>query len=303
MGKLVSYCASLGAIALAFASPVRAQQALFVANWGNDMAACTETTPCLTFQGAINKGSVTQITCLTSGSYGPFIVTASIVIDCGAGNVGNIYAPTAFTNAINISGAGASVILRHLSLNGNGTATAGIYASSFTGSLILEECAIQGFAYGVDFVPATGRGLLQVSNSQIINNATGINVASSGNTIASLALNRVELVGNSNIGLTLGGSGVIAGTMHDSLIASGTDGIYAAAGQLYFAIDGSNITANLQFGINTVNAGVIIGVGTTSFSGNGTAVKADAGSLVSFGNNQMIANANNGNFTATVPLR
>ena len=69
------------------ASPVRAQSTLWVSATGNDASACNQTAPCLTFQGAINKGNVAQINCLTSGSYGAFTVTASITIDCGAGNI------------------------------------------------------------------------------------------------------------------------------------------------------------------------------------------------------------------------
>ena len=42
------------------------------------------------FQGAVNKGNVGLINCLTSGNYGAVTITASIIIDCGAGNIGNI---------------------------------------------------------------------------------------------------------------------------------------------------------------------------------------------------------------------
>ena len=72
------------------ASPVRAQSVLWVSATGNDANVCSQAAPCLTFQGAINKGSVAQINCLTSGSYGAFTITASITIDCGTGNIGNM---------------------------------------------------------------------------------------------------------------------------------------------------------------------------------------------------------------------
>lgn len=300
MKRLISLCASLCVMALIFSGPVRAQQQLFVANWGNDGASCSQSTPCLTFQGAINKGNVAQINCLTSGSYGSVTVAASITIDCGTGNVGAIF-PGNTSVGIYITAVSATVVLRHLSLSGIGFGN-GIYAP-VSGTLIMEDCSIQGFGYGIYYAPTGGRGLLQVSNSQVVNNGTGIRVSPFDNNIASLALNRLELVGNSNIGLIMTGPGVVAGTIHDSLIASSAVGVWADASQVYLAIDGSNIAANLQSGVYTNNASDVIGIGTSTFSGNAVAVKSDAGSLVSFGNNQLIANGSNGNFTGSVPLR
>src|SRR3979411_1550298 len=92
MRKFILLYVSLCTIVLAIsASPVRAQSVLWVSATGSDAAVCSQAAPCLTFQGAINKGSGAQINCLTSGSYGQFTVTASITIDCGTGNIGTIF--------------------------------------------------------------------------------------------------------------------------------------------------------------------------------------------------------------------
>ena len=86
MRKLILLCTSLCAMVLLIsASPVRAQNVLWVSTSGSDANVCSQTSPCATFQGAINKGSVAQINCLSSGNYGAFTVTASITIDCGTG--------------------------------------------------------------------------------------------------------------------------------------------------------------------------------------------------------------------------
>jgi hypothetical protein len=305
MRKFILLCLSLCATVLAIsASPVRAQSVLWVSATGSDAAVCSQAAPCLTFQGAINKGNVAQINCLSSGNYGAFTITASITIDCGTGNIGTIFATAG--NAINITtGAGAIVVLRHLSLNGNGSAANGIVTNTFpSGTLIVEDCMIQGFSItaGIYFAPTSGRGLLQVSNSQMFDNNGGIRVEPASGQVASVTLDRVELVANAS-GLSLTGQGIVAGTMRHSVVGeNGTNGVTASSSQVYFTVEESSIVANLGDGIET-RAGSVVNVGASTIGGNGTGVKATAGSLISFGNNQISANGVNGSFTATTPLQ
>jgi hypothetical protein len=288
---------------LIFASPVRAQNALWVSTTGNDANACNQFAPCRTFQGAINKGNVAQINCLGSGDYGTVEITASITIDCGSGNVGRIV-----SNFVAISifaGSAVNVVLRHLNLNGLGSATGGIVAQgSLAGSLTIEDCTVQGYTVAISFLPSSGRGLLQVSNSQIINNAFGIAVAPSNGQIASVILNRVEISGNSGNGLTFSGTGVVAGTMRGSLVASnGIQGVVSSASQVFFTIEGSSIIANLANGIFANTAGSNLNVTASTISGNGTGIIALAGSIVSFGDNTLNGNATDGTFTSTTTLK
>jgi hypothetical protein len=302
MRKLVLLCTSLCAMVLLIsAGPARAQNLLWVGPNGNDINACTQTAPCATFGGAISKGSVSQINCLASGSYGQINITASITIDCGAGNMGNIV----FTaNAIQITGSGVTVVLRHLSLNGLGNA-AGIVAN-MSGTLIVEDCMIHGYhgGPGIFFAPTGGRGLLQVSNSQIFDNSDGIVVSPGSGQIASVTLNQVELVANLGKGLNLNGAGVVAGTMRGSVVGeNGTYGVVAQAGQVFFTIEESSIVDNLTAGIGTNSPGSVVNVGASTIGGNGTGVGAISGSLISFGNNQFSANGTNGNFTSTTALQ
>jgi hypothetical protein len=309
MRKLISLCTSLCVTVFLFsASPVQAQSVLWVANNGNDANTCSQTSPCATFQGAINKGSVAQINCLTSGSYGAFTVTASIIIDCGTGNVGNIVSSVLGSTAITINTASpATIILRHLSLTGLGTASNGIFTGSLfsSGTLIVEDCKIQEYgSYGIFFSPSSGRGLLQVSNSQVFGNGyAGILVAPSTGQIATVTLNRVELVGNAGDGLQLEG-GIVAGTMRDSVAGgNGKSGVVSLASQVYFTVEESSIIANLASGVYTHSAGALVNVGASTIGGNGTGISAVIGSIISFGNNQMSANGTNGNFTSTTALR
>jgi len=294
-------------VLLISAGPARAQNVSFVSPLGSDSNTCSQTSPCASFAGAYNKVGVSQINCLGSGIYGPITITTSLTIDCGTGNVGNIAYAGGSAITINTT-ASATIILRHLNLNGlaNNNSTSGILASSFfSGTLIVEDCMIHGYhsGFGIYFVPASGRGLLQVSNSQVFDNVTGIVVDPSSGQIASVTLNRIESVANSSDGIGLNG-GVVAGTMRDSVVGeNGNTGVFASSSQVFFTIEESSIVDNLVNGIQTASAGSVVNVGASTIGGNGTGVLASSGSLISFGNNQMSANGTNGNFTSTTALR
>jgi hypothetical protein len=307
MRKLILLCASLCVMALFSGTTVLAQQTLWVSPNGSDNNICSETSPCFTFQGAINKGNVGQIFCLGSGAYGSFSVSASITIDCGAGNFGTATVSANSTVVLTNTSA-ATIVLRHLNLFGAGTARTGIDASGFSsGTLIIEDCQIHGFhgGDGILFEPTGGRGLLQVSNTQIFDNQNGITVQPT-NQIASVTLNRVELVANTDFGLVLGGVGTVAGTMRDSVVGeNGSTGVLTSASQVFFTVEGSSIIANLGGGVVAGSGGSNVNVTASTISGNatGVATASPTASLVSFGNNTLTGNGVNGNFTSTAALR
>jgi len=57
---------------------------------------------------------------LTSGNYGSATITGSLTIDCGTGNIGTVSVTGSNDFAIEINTASAAtIVLRHLSLNGN----------------------------------------------------------------------------------------------------------------------------------------------------------------------------------------
>jgi hypothetical protein len=278
--------------------------------------------PCATFAGAIMKGGAAQINCIDSGNYGALnsttvSIVAGLVIDCGAGNIGEM-TTNGGNAAININASSAAtIILRHLSLNGgDNTGTFGINTQSFPGgTLIVEDCMIHGFhfsgsgfsatgGYGINFTPSSGRGTLQVSNSLFYdNNEAGINVVPASGQVASVTVNNAELTDGGS-GLVLNGSGIIAGTIRNSLLANNsTYGVFAGAAQVFFTVEESSIVNNLSTGIVTASAGASLGVAASTIGGNGTGVQSQQGSLYSFGNNQMSANGTNGTFTSTTHLQ
>jgi hypothetical protein len=286
------------------ASPVRAQNVLWVSPNGNDANVCSQTAPCLTFQGAINKGNVAEINCLAAGSYGVISIASTITIDCGSGNVGNLVSSS---SAITINAASAvTVVLRHLSFNGLDTAANGVITQgSFSGSLTIEDCTFQRYAgAAIGFLPSSGRGLLQVSDTEVINNGVGITVEPSNNQIASMILNRVVVSGSGSNGIALESGGVIAGTIRDSVVASSTaDGIFAGAPQTFVTIESSSIIANLANGIHANSVGANLSVTGSTISGNGTGINVTRGFTVSLGNNTLNGNAVDGAFSSTIALK
>jgi len=254
------------------------------------------------------KGA-TQINCLGSGNYGQLntntvSITGSLIIDCGAGNIGEV-ATTLTSPAIAINtSAAATIVLRHLSLNGGGKSANGISTTNFPGgTLIIENCMIRDFEIGILFAPSSGRGTLQVSDSLIYGNTFAIVADPASGQIASVTLNRDELTAN-NSGLVFEGGGVVAGTMRQTLVGeSAQQGVIAVASQVFFTVEESSIINNLLTGIETNQPGAIVNVGASTIGGNGTGVLASRGSIISFGNNQMSANGANGSFTSTVPLQ
>lgn len=295
--------ATLCAIVLSFAGPANAQAVMWVSATGSG-SICSTAAPCGTFQAAITAGG-TEIHCINSGNYGPVTITQSITIDCGTGNVGSIAVGSGGTG-VTINTNAAIVVLRHLSISGNSQSSTGIDAAMISGALIVEDSTVTGFALGsngITFRNSGGRGLLQISNTRVTNNATGISVEPAVNQIASVNLNRVEVSGSTSVGVLLNG-GIVAGIIRDSVVAgNGTEGVYSSASQVFLTIDGSAVVANLSGGIRTNSSGALVTVTNTTVSGNSIGVISNAGSLVSLGNNTVTGNATNGNFTATTPLR
>ena len=310
MRKFVLLCATLSAMAFAIAttSAHAANTRSWVSASGSDSSACTQAAPCLTFAHAITQtNSGGEIDCLSGGDFGPVTITFSITIDCGEGLVGT--ASTNGTASITLNTSSSTVIIiRNLNLNGFGVAGYGIFTASFPGgTLIVQHCTIHGFTgdVAIYFAPSSGRAVLQISDTSISNNLYGVWVSPSSGVIASVVLDRVELTGNLGGGaaLLLEGSGTIAGTLRQSLVAenSGT-GIYAlATGGVYFTVEESSVIDNLNVGILLNSASGNVEVGASTIGGNGTGVSASAGSIFTFGNNQMSANGSNGSFTPGGP--
>src|SRR5687767_1200104 len=108
----------------AFASIAQAQASrTWVSGVGDDANPCSRTAPCKTFAGAISKTAANgEIDALDPGGFGAVTITKSMTID--GNSWGSIL--SAGSNGVNINGAGITVYLRNLSINGFNTGIIGV---------------------------------------------------------------------------------------------------------------------------------------------------------------------------------
>ena len=185
----------------------------WVSGVGDDVNPCSRTAPCKTYAGAISKTATNgEINCLDPGGFGAVTITKSITIDC-EDTQGSILASGTNGVIINITAAAdtkKAVRLRGISINGAATGINGVRILA-ANSVSMEEVIIDGFTtHGVSVETTTGtpkisidscsmRGnagngintfiiggtvSLDVSNSRLNNNATGLSISS--NTKASI---------------------------------------------------------------------------------------------------------------------
>jgi len=278
---------------LAVASMAQAQATrTWVSGVGDDANPCSRTAPCKTFAGAISKTAVDgEIDALDPGGFGAVTITKSITIDgcCMTSILG------AGTTAINInitSGTDSkkTVRLRNISING---ASSGIHGINFIAGLKLyvENCQIYGFQSS-----ASSRGIkanvgasaqLYVKDSNIENNASGIDVSASSGVIVAV-MDNVRMGGMTD-GLIMGtGSG---GSLRNSVVT----GMTAVAVKMV----GGAISLESEL-LNHNGTGLQPGAGTTtdlsntSIIGNSLGIATTGGLVQSHGNNQINLNTSPG---------
>jgi hypothetical protein len=310
---LLFYIVSCAIACIVATAPAQATSPrTFVSASGSDSNACTQAAPCLTFAHAFTQTtSGGEIDCLSGGDYGPVTITASITIDCGPGNLAMIGVTSSNSNGITVNLATTGVVvIRNLSITAFGAVNAvrGVFTQSFPdgSELYIENVRVKGLPNAaIYFAPTGNRGILAVSNTSLIKNGVGVYVDPGNGVIASAIIDGVKILGCST-GVELDGPGVIAGALRHSVVAESlSDGVSVTAlpGQVFFTIEESSIIDNVSAGVETASSGAILNVGATTIGGNGTGVKPTAGSIISFGNNQMSANGANGAFSSTAPLQ
>ncbi|WP_316187571.1 MULTISPECIES: hypothetical protein [unclassified Bradyrhizobium] len=258
------------------ANPASAQATrTWVSGVGDDANPCSRTAPCKTFAGAISKtASGGEIDALDPGGYGAVTITKAITID-GDATLASILASG--TNGINVSaGAGDTVILRNLSINGAGTGTNGI--NFLTGArLIVEHCFITGFtANGINAAPSTTNAQASVRDSTIENNVTGILLSTANaTTVVSMAISRSIVAHNTGIGAS-------------ALTPAGKPGALMGIDRLVTTHNGTGLAASGN------NLSVLLGNSMVEFNGTGVSISNGA-TILTFQTNEI-----NGNFTSNI---
>jgi hypothetical protein len=297
-------------------------EAQFAQTWvsgaGDDANTCTRTSPCLTFEGAVNKtAAFGEINCLDSGPFGPLAIAKSLTIRC-VGVEGGAAAPGA--NGIIIAAATTDdVVLDGLDFEGGGPSAQsanGIDIES-AASVTIRNCRIAGFA---STFPPNGAGILVVNSSDmellvvdsvIENNAyAGIYLRPGSSANLQATINRVQ-INNNKFGVVADGTigtGKINGTVRDSTVGNNSqNGITASATIATndtLVIDNVSIVDNGNNGLAASGSKAGFLVNSSTIYGNGGGIHtANSASIVSYGNNRLNGNSgNDGTFTSTIAL-
>lgn len=235
-----------------FAAPAHALRArVFVSKTGADVGACSFSAPCQSLNYAFAAVETSgEITILDSGGYNPITITKGVTITVPPGVEAGITAPAGGA-AITINAQPIDkIVLRGLTLDGQGIGTDGIDFNSGA-SLTVEDCVVRNFTgIGLYFIStATSDKNLVISNSSFSDNGgdgVGIVTESTGGIYASI--DRTSLHDNALFGLLVwgfSGQAIIDVSVTDSVATN--NGGAAAGGGISVVTVGSNTAVSRVF--------------------------------------------------------
>lgn len=258
----------------------------WVSGKGSDCSGCGPiATPCRSLQyGHDQTNAGGEIDVLDSAGYGALVISKAITI-IGDGTIAGVLAPPGGV-AIDINaGASDAVILRGLTVEGQGSGINGIRFNSGA-SITIANCVVQNFVgsgltdgIGILLQPSTGTTSISVSNTTVsYNGFAGIAVRPTGSGSADARIDKV-VANNSVRGVVINATvttGTATGTVTGSVGSANT--VFAFSGQGAtgkMMIDDSVATGN-NAGFQASNGGIVYvgrstAVGNTfGFAGNST---------------------------------
>jgi hypothetical protein len=294
------------------AVPAQAQSPrTFVSGTGSDASAtCGRAAPCRTFAGAIGKTDAGgEIVVLDAAGYGPVVIEKSITItNDGVGTAA--IRPTPGGVGILIDAKETDVVnLRGLSIDGNGGTGASGIVFTTGASLNVQNCVIQNIrglgdfsGVGILFTPAASSSLT-VSDT-LVANISGLAISIQARNNVKAVLNRVQAY-NSTYGLYVDGN-VSIGTINVTV----ADSVAANNDFIGFAADSGKAVTNLML-VRSVSANNATGI--ASFGPKASVLSAQStvtGNrtgwnlfILSFGDNYVGGNTDDGGFPRTIPTR
>jgi hypothetical protein len=215
------------ALALCVASPFAGAtaQRTFVSAVGTDNPNCSIAAPCRSFAVAMNAtSSGGEIIVLESAGYGPVTITKSVSIIAPPGIYGGISVASGL-NGVTIDAPGATVVLRGLSINGQG-GNYGILVQQ-AARVRIENCVVSKMgAVGV-YHTAPGAEMV-VLDTIVRDNTEGLGLVASN---ASIVMDRVHAEHNTNVGFYIapvpGTFAVNASIADSAFVENGLHGIWA----------------------------------------------------------------------------
>jgi hypothetical protein len=281
---------------LALATVAQAQTRTWVSGVGDDLNPCSRTAPCKTFAGAISKTAKDgEISVLDPGGYGSVTITKSIYINgthgAGYGSILNPLTTGVSINITDVNDVRKAVRLRALDINGASTGVNGIsilaannvwvedsvidgntgngsttgmgirLASAASCNLYVTDTMIHKNNTGIRVTATTGFAVVNVRNSNIEGNTTGVNVTTNGFA----TIQDVRFAANSSNGVVTSSAGTA--TIRDRIFSIYGTAINAGAGTTVRSL--SNILNNNTTGFGGTTA-VIQTDGQNKNIANGT---------------------------------
>jgi hypothetical protein len=279
----------------------------WVSGVGDDVNPCSRTAPCKTFAGAISKTAAKgQINVLDPGAYGALTITKSITVDASghfAGVLATLGSSGIIVNALSTD----VVVLRGLTIDGNGTGSNGIRFLAGK-ALHVENTVIHNFGTnrGIDFVPTVASGNVAqlfvkdtIIRENLANpNGIGVLVDPGVGISARVELDNVRLE-RCHTGLKIADN--VTAAVRNS-IASGhrTHGFHAVGPVSRMMLTNVLSFLNGTNGVVAEGADAIIFLADSTITGNVTGIGVLAGGQIqSFGNNRIAGNTADG--TPTPP--
>jgi hypothetical protein len=303
-------------------------QRTFVASTGNDANPCSLASPCRGFAAAIAQTSPNgEVIVLDSAGYGPATITQPVSIIAPPGIYGGI-SVTAGGAGMTVNAGSGKVTLRGLTINNITGGTSGIAFVSAT-SLYVDNCIVTNFPTAGLAATVGASSTVHVTNSIFRDNGTGASFTASAGTLTISIEN--TLFGRNGTGLDFRDGTV--GTVHFSTVSGGGNGVVVdppTSGKTAnievrdstISDNGTGVSAtqtgagspvNLVSVISSQVSGNLIGIqltGTNSsaYVSDSTIVRnvtglnlVSSGTIVSGGDNRLVANTFNGGFSSTVP--
>jgi hypothetical protein len=290
------------------AIPAQAAQVArtFLSAAGSDSNNCANVlTPCRHLAAAYAATAPNgEIYVLDPANYGSLTITGPVSIE---GHGWASIAPPSGGNAITIN-ANPGDAINIIGVVLDGTALAGTSGIQFNsgGSLNVKDSVIRNF--NGDGIYVSAPAAVSVSDT-ILSSNTNNGMSFSPSAAATLMVERVQAIGNGNLGFQIDGTSapvgaVVAGTLADCVASGNGDGILGAgdvtAAIPTFSIVNCKIANNTNIGIVSNGSTATLAQSTISNNKN-DGFSVNGGVIKSFGNNFITDTTNVGSLTPIAP--
>lgn len=222
----------------------------YVSRSGSDSNPCTITSPCASFQAALNTTAAGgEFDCLDAGDFGYFgesgnigiVIAQAVSIVCDGANKGTILTIGGNWGVTVGSPSGSVVNLTGLDINGlSGSGDLGVNVMSGA-TVYIVNTTVHGFMTGVAVQSPTNPARVILKNSKVVNNGTGVSVVTAS-PMNDLIIENSVIDGNSNIAAHGGGPNAVL-ALTQTLLTGSPAGLQMVGNSSAVSIGPSNVIA------------------------------------------------------------